>query len=60
VAADAIQADIISAKDSYVEVAGNVDQISTDISNRSQIYEEMANLLDQADPIIDEVIANNR
>lgn len=60
VAADAIQADIISAKDNYVEVAGNVDQISTDISNRSQIYEEMANLLDQADPIIDEVIANNR
>lgn len=60
VAADAIQADIISAKDSYVEVSGNVDQISTDISNRSQIYEEMANLLDQTDPIIDEVIANNR
>ncbi len=60
VAADSIQTDIISAKESYIAVSDNINQLSTDITNRNPIYEEMSNLLDQTDPIIEEVIANNK
>lgn len=59
-AADLIQSDIISAKENYIAVSDNINQLSTDITNRNPIYEEMANLLDQTDPIIEEVIANNK
>ena len=53
--ADQIQGDILSAKDGYIGVSETVNQLSGDITRKNQLYENMINLLDQVDPIVEEV-----
>ena len=53
--ADQIQEDILSARDRYVGVSETVNQLSGDITRKNQLYENMINLLDQVDPIVEEV-----
>ncbi len=53
--ADQIQVDILSAKDGYIGVSETVNQLSGDITRKNQLYENMINLLDQVDPIVEEV-----
>ena len=52
---DQIQGDILSAKDGYIGVSETVNQLSGDITRKNQLYENMINLLDQVDPIVEEV-----
>lgn len=53
--ADQIQKDILNAKDGYIGVSETVNQLSGDITRKNQLYENMINLLDQVDPIVEEV-----
>lgn len=53
--ADQIQSDILSAKDGYIRVSETVNQLSGDITRKNQLYEDMINLLDQVDPIVEEI-----
>lgn len=53
--ADIIQRDIINAKESYVGVSGSIDQLSSDLSKKDVYYEDMVNLLDQVEPLIEDV-----
>lgn len=53
--ADQIQEDILNAKDGYIGVSETVNQLSGDITRKNQLYENMINLLDQVDPIVEEV-----
>ena len=53
--ADQIQEDILSARDGYIGVSETVNQLSGDITRKNQLYENMINLLDQVDPIVEEV-----
>ena len=53
--ADQIQGDILSAKVGYIGVSETVNQLSGDITRKNQLYENMINLLDQVDPIVEEV-----
>lgn len=57
--ADKIQEDILSAKDGYIGVSENVNQLSEDITKKNQLYEDMINLLDQVDPIVEEIQNTN-
>ena len=59
-AADQIQMDVMEAKDSYVGVSDNVDTLARDITKKNLIYEDMANIIDQIDPIVEEIKANNK
>lgn len=59
-AANQIQEDIINAKESYIEVSDNVNTLSSDITRKNIYYEDMANLLDQVEPIVEDIKANNR
>ncbi len=59
-AADLIQEDVESAKDNYVEVSVNINQLSSDITKKNLLYEDMANILDQVEPIVDDIKTNNR
>ena len=58
--ADTIQMDVESAKESYIGVADNVNALSKDITKKNLIYEDMANIIDQLDPIVDEIKSNNK
>ena len=58
--ADQIQEDVMSAKDSYVGVSDNVDALSRDITKKNLIYEDMANIIDQIEPIVEDIKANNK
>ena len=53
--ADQIQGDTLSAKDGYIGVSETVNQLSGDITRKNQLYENMIDLLDQVDPIVEEV-----
>lgn len=53
--ADQIQEDILNAKDGYVGVSETVNQLSGDITRKNQLYENMINLLEQVDPIIEDI-----
>lgn len=53
--ADQIQSDILRAKDGYIRVSETVNQLSGDITRKNQLYEDMINLLDQVDPIVEEI-----
>lgn len=53
--ADQIQTDILSAKDGYIGVSETVNQLSGDITRKNQLYENMINLLDQVDPIVEDI-----
>ena len=57
--ADQIQGDILDAKDGYIGVSETVNQLSGDITRKNQLYENMINLLDQVDPIVEEIQTNN-
>lgn len=57
--ADQIQTDILSAKDTYIGVSETVNQLSGDITRKNQLYENMINLLDQVDPIVEEIQETN-
>lgn len=59
-AADSIQANILSAKDSYIGVSDNINQLSSDITKKNLIYEDMTNLLEQVEPIVDDIKNNNK
>lgn len=54
-AADTIQSDIMDAKKSYVGVADSITELSTELSKKNALYEDMANLLEQVDPLIEDV-----
>ncbi len=58
--ADQIQEDVMSAKESYVGVSDNVNALSRDITKKNLIYEDMANIIDQIEPIVEEIKTNNR
>ena len=58
--ADQIQTDIMNAKEGYVNVSEIVNQLSGDITRKNQLYETMINLLDQVDPIVEDVKEKNR
>ena len=58
--ADQIQEDVMSAKESYVGVSDNVDALSRDITKKNLIYEDMANIIDQIEPIVEDIKANNK
>lgn len=53
--ADQIQEDILNAKDGYVGVSETVNQLSGDITRKNQLYENMINLLEQVDPIVEDI-----
>lgn len=53
--ADRIQSDILDAKDGYIGVSKNVNQLSEDVTRKNQLYEDMLNLLNQVNPIVEEV-----
>ena len=53
--ADQIQEDILSAKDGYIGVSETVNQLSGDITRKNQLYENMINLLEQVDPIVEDI-----
>ncbi len=53
--ADNIQSDIIDAKNSYIGVSESINTLSTELSKKNALYEDMANLLDQFDPLIEGV-----
>lgn len=53
--ADQIQEDILNAKDGYIGVSETVNQLSGDITRKNQLYENMINLLEQVDPIVDDI-----
>lgn len=53
--ANMIQTDILDAKNSYVGVADSINSLSSDLSKRNALYEDMANLLEQIDPLIEDV-----
>ena len=57
--ADQIQSDILNAKDGYINVSETVNQLSSDITRKNQLYEDMINLLDQVDPIVEDIQATN-
>lgn len=57
--ADQIQGDILNAKDGYIGVSETVNQLSGDITRKNQLYENMINLLDQVDPIVEEIQTNH-
>ena len=59
-AADLIQEDVESAKDNYVEVSDSINKLSSDITKKNLLYEDMANILDQVEPIVDDIKTNNR
>lgn len=58
--ADMIQSDILDAKNSYIGVAENINQLSSDMTRKNALYEDMANLLGQIDPVIEEAIKNHK
>ncbi len=58
--ADQIQEDVNNAKDSYINVAENVNKLSSDITKKNLLYEDMYNMLDQVEPIVDEIKQNNK
>lgn len=53
--ADQIQEDILNAKDGYIGVSETVNQLSGDITRKNQLYENMINLLEQVDPIVEDI-----
>ncbi len=59
-AADLIQEDVESAKDNYVEVSDNINKLSSDITRKNLLYEDMANILEQVEPIVEDIKTNNR
>ena len=59
-AADQIQEDVNNAKGSYINVADNVNKLSSDITRKNLLYEDMYNMLDQVEPIVDEIKQNNK
>ena len=60
ITADQIQSDVESAKESYIEVSENVNALSRDITKKNLIYEDMSNIIEQIEPIVDEIKNNNR
>ena len=60
ITADQIQSDVESAKGSYIEVSENVNALSRDITKKNLIYEDMSNIIEQIEPIVDEIKNNNR
>lgn len=58
--ADRIQEDVVSAKESYVGVADNVNALSRHITRKNLIYEDMSNIIDQLEPIVEDIKANNK
>lgn len=58
--ADQIQVDVISAKESYVSVADNVNALSRHITRKNLIYEDMSNIIDQLEPIVEDIKSNNK
>lgn len=58
--ADTIQSEIIGAKNSYIEVAENINQLSSNMTRKNALYEDMANLLGQIDPVVEEAIKNHK
>lgn len=58
--ADHIQEDVTNAKESYIGVAENINQLSTDITRKNMYYEEMENLLNQVDPIVEDIKNRNK
>lgn len=59
-ASDQIQEDVTNAKDSYIEVSENINQLSSDISKKNLLYENMTNLLDQVEPIIEDIKSSHK
>lgn len=59
-AADLIQEDVSSAKDNYVQVSDSINRLSLDITKKNVIYEDMANILEQVEPIVDDIKTNNK
>lgn len=59
-ASDQIQEDVTNAKESYIGVSESIDQLSSDISKKNLLYENMTNLLEQVDPIIEDIKSNNK
>ncbi|MGN0435792.1 MAG: methyl-accepting chemotaxis protein [Wujia sp.] len=53
--ADMIQRDILQAKDSYIGVSENINQLSSDLTKKNVLYEDMNNFLEQINPIVEEV-----
>ena len=53
--ADQIQEDILNAKDGYIGVSETVNQLSGDITRKNQLYENMINLIEQVDPIVEDI-----
>lgn len=58
--ADQIQGDILDAKESYIGVSETVNQLSGDITRKNQLYEDMLNLLEQVDPIVEDIQTTHR
>lgn len=58
--ANQIQSDILSAKENYISVASSVDKLSSDITRKNALYEDMENLLTQVDPIVEDIKANHK
>lgn len=59
-AADLIQEDVSSAKDNYVQVSDSINRLSLDITKKNVIYEDMANILEQVEPIVEDIKTNNK
>lgn len=59
-ASDQIQADVTNAKESYIGISESIDQLSSDITKKNLLYENMTNLLEQVDPIIEDIKSNNK
>lgn len=59
-AADLIQEDVSNARDNYVQVSDNINRLSSDITKKNIIYEDMANILEQVEPIVEDIKTNNK
>lgn len=59
-AADSIQENVSSARDNYIEVSKSIDKLSSDMTLKNLIYEDMSNIVDQIEPIIEDIKSSNR
>lgn len=59
-AADNIRMDIMDAQNNYIQVSESINQLSDNLTRKNVYFDDMSNLLDQVDPIIEEIKENNK